>query len=328
MNEKTTEVKTAGLLRDALVKLNQNELMENQKRIKQFITNFNNLNKEADRLDIALSKNWNKAAENICGGIDRIFTELEYSLRTSKDTLLPENMQIPSLRTLTGELRQLEADLGGYGVNRQENTISTTTESITLEGIPLGAFQIILYIDSISKLHSRMCYEVKALDPNPAAKDSAVTHPHVSNNHLCEGDGAVSIKKALAQGRLTDFFSMVENILKVYNPDSPFVALDEWSGEACYDCGYIMAEDQCYYCEFCDRHFCDQCVIYCRCCEQFTACYECSKECNSCGETVCPDCQIQCIDCGEIVCRGCIENDLCPDCLSERKLENAKQQTK
>jgi hypothetical protein len=328
MKDKIKQVKTAISIRDALIKLRRNRLIENQQRIKKFITNFNNLNNEADRLGIALSMNWHLAADTVCGGIDRILTELNYTLTRSRDLLQPEKMDIPSLRTVIGELRQLEADLGGYKYNNGDNTISVTTEPITLQDIPLGPFQIILYLNKLSRLYTEICYEVIALNPNPAGKDSAVTHPHVSNNQVCEGEGAVSIKKALKQGRLTDFFSMIESILKVYNPDSPYVAIDEWSGEACYDCGFIMNEEQGYYCEFCDRNFCDQCVIYCSCCEQMVACYECSIDCNYCDNRICPDCQIQCIDCGEIFCRNCIENDLCPDCLKERQEENEIQETK
>jgi len=83
----------------------------------------------------------------------------------------------------------------------------------------LGPFRIALYLDSLRELYQRTPYFVTAIDPHPAATDNAVTHPHVSNDVVCEGDGAAAIRAALEIGRFTDFFAMVRCILTTYNPD-------------------------------------------------------------------------------------------------------------
>jgi hypothetical protein len=64
-----------------------------------------------------------------------------------------------------------------------------------------------------------------------------VTHPHVCNGQLCEGDGAAPIKAALGSGRLLDFFVLVGQILETYNDASAHVTLDNWEGRSCNDCG-------------------------------------------------------------------------------------------
>ncbi len=47
-------------------------------------------------------------------------------------------------------------------------------------------------------------YRVIALDPHPAAGNEMVTHPHVSDEHVCLGDATIAVKQALATGRVCD----------------------------------------------------------------------------------------------------------------------------
>jgi hypothetical protein len=109
----------------------------------------------------------------------------------------------------------------------RQRTVSAVTEAILLEGIDLGRFEIELRWEELSQYQP---YSVIALDPNPAASSSDTTHPHVQDGSLCEGEGRVPIRQALRQGRLLDFFIMVRQILRTYNPGSAYVSLDEWHG--------------------------------------------------------------------------------------------------
>jgi len=117
---------------------------------------------------------------------------------------------------------------------------------VTLDGVYLGLFKIQLELDKLCKLYRDSPYCIIALDPHPAATSDEVTHPHVSNERLCEGDGSAAIKATLEEGRLYDFFTLVKNILNTYSPDSPYVALMDWDGEPCYDCGYVMSREDTY----------------------------------------------------------------------------------
>lgn len=191
----------------------------------------------------------------------------------------------PKLFTLVAELEQLEQDCGPIDYNSEKDAISIVTESIELEEVYLGSFKIELHLKQLKDLYKDSPYYVIALDPNPAAVDSNVTHPHVSSEKVCEGDGSVTIRAALEQGRLSDFFTIVTSILNTYNPDSPYVNLHEWDGTPCYDCGYTMSSDNSYFCPFCDYDYCEECSTYCRSCDE-TTCLSCANECPVCGEMV------------------------------------------
>lgn len=68
------------------------------------------------------------------------------------------------------------------------------TDVIELDGLYLGAFWIELSWSN--SRDTQLTYQIVADDPHPAAHDSSTTHPHVSNQTLCEGEGSAAIKAA------------------------------------------------------------------------------------------------------------------------------------
>jgi hypothetical protein len=193
------------------------------------------------------------------------------------------------------------------------------TDPVVLDDVALGSFEIKLFLERISQLGKDAPYRVVALDPNPAGSDSRVTHPHVSDEHLCEGDGHLMIRKALEQGRLCDFFTMVVGILNTYNPDSPYVPLSDWDGYSCYDCGYTMSREDSYYCERCENDFCSQCSSYCQICDT-TICLGCAYACPICHNPVCSDCTTTCPECEQVLCNDCMDGrEICEQCEEQRK---------
>jgi hypothetical protein len=235
-------------------------------------------------------------------------------------------MKTPELSMLVEELKALQDEFGDIGFDKSTNTISVVTESITLEDVVLGAFSIQLELDNFRELHKERPYHVVALDPNPAATDDTVTHPHVRDERVCEGDGTAAIGVCLEQGRLTDFFTMVRSILTTYNPDSPYVALDSWDGTSCYDCGYTMSSDDAHYCSICKHDYCADCSTYCEQCRE-TACMCCSTQCLCCEDFVCDYCIGKCPECEDPYCQSCLEDDLCPNCKEEKEKTNEEQET-
>ena len=122
----------------------------------------------------------------------------------------------------------------GGGDRSPNGEISITTDPIVLDDTHLGPFQVRL---DWNRLGSHQPYRVVALDPHPAAANEAVTHPHVQEEHLCEGEGRAGIESALNTGRLCDFFLIVSRLLGTYARGSAFVELDDWEGIRCQDCG-------------------------------------------------------------------------------------------
>jgi hypothetical protein len=217
------------------------------------------------------------------------------------------------LAELVLELEHLEEEFGPWKYDKADNALFVTTESIALNDLQFGPFEIRLLLDHLGRPSRSGCYKVVALDPHPAASNDAVTHPHVSDEHLCEGEAMAPIQAALAEGRLADFFILVRCVLTTYNPSSPYVSLDDWEGIACHDCGHVTDDGSRYYCDDCNHDFCDDCVGICHCCDE-SRCQGCLEECPACQESVCSHCLKRCRDCGERCCESCLEEDQCPEC--------------
>ena len=236
-------------------------------------------------------------------------------------------LKSPSIRDILADLQQAQEEFEDLKYVEKDGLLAVTTDAIELEGFYLGEFEIRLQIGSLSqyKRHS-MIYQVVALDPHPAACNDSVTHPHVSDEHMCEGDAGAAIEAALTNGRICDFFHLVTAVLTNYNPNSPYVALADWEGRPCYDCGYTMASDDTHWCSSCEEDFCDECTSYCRRCDE-TTCSGCLEECTVCGDLICPSCKMSCPECNRLICKNCHEQEQCP-CIQERQEQEQQEQEK
>jgi hypothetical protein len=250
--------------------------------------------------------------------------DLRHALGQLSNHLEPKTRTIPTLRELLQELSQIRDEFGGYGFDPKEKTLAVTTEPVELEGIYLGPFEIRFYLDELHKLDSRYTYRVIALEPNPSAVNEVVTHPHVSEERLCEGDASSSILTALQTGRICDFLLMIRSVLEVYNSDSPYVRLDEWEGRPCHECGYTAGTDDCYLCEACEHDFCSECSSYCTACET-SLCRSCLIGCSYCDAYHCESCLGTCVECGEYCCSSCSKDGLCPTCRQEQENQDEEE---
>ncbi len=120
--------------------------------------------------------------------------EIEHVQRIQKQ----RQPALPSLRDLVSDLQQLRDEFDGYQYDRKCQLLSVTTEPIELQNIGLGPFEIQLRLPSLACPGSAEVYTIEALEPNPAASDNEVTHPHISHGRLCEGDAAAPIRMAIA----------------------------------------------------------------------------------------------------------------------------------
>ena len=292
----------SNLLLDALSELKTARLQKIQASLEDFSCKCRDATKDSHLFYAAVEKGWFGSAEKIRIRVNRNVSDFSYHLQRFKDLVSSDETKLPKPADVFAELSQIDQELGEYQFDLKEKTISVITDSITLDDIAFGPFEIKLSLNEINKLYTDSPYKVIALEPNPAGSDCDVTHPHVSHEKLCEGDGVVSIRKAIEQGRLCDFFTMVVNILQTYNPDSPYVSLDSWEGIPCYDCGYTISSEDCYYCEDCEKDYCGNCSTYCQLCDT-TICLGCSFECQNCEQPVCQRCTVVCSECDETVCK-------------------------
>jgi hypothetical protein len=206
-------------------------------------------------------------------------------------------------------------------IDLREGVLAVTTEPVLLDGVQLGAFDINL---EWGRMAARSCYRVVAINPRPAATDSAVVHPHVRAEQLCEGEASSVIRAALASGRLVDFFLIVARTLATYNASSAYVILDAWDGVSCDDCGATVDKDQLACCEHCESDLCLDCAARCSECS-VNMCCDCSVKCRACRDTCCPACMVTCSVCHQDFCKGCLDDDSqpCATCVQATEVDEA-----
>jgi hypothetical protein len=218
---------------------------------------------------------------------------------------------------LRDELRQLQEEFGPLKISADTNTIAATTDDITLQGLYLGAFLIELHLDRLTDRQDVSAFECLALDPQPASTSADTTHPHVKDNALCAGDATAAISQALGTGRIADAFMLVRSVLQHYNPQSPYVPLQDWRGVPCGDCGDATdAEDLCR-CEDCDCDCCQGCIRYCHACER-NCCSGCLEHDDANDRRLCSNCSVRCSRCDALTtqtdtdeqgrCTACVED--------------------
>ena len=326
MKKHRNKIKLSNMLLDGLHKLKTAKLMHIRGKLEDFSCKCTEVIKNSHIFYASVDKGWFRSTDKIRSRVSRNLNEFLNQMQQFRDIINSDEAKLPKLTDIFADILQIEQEFGELQFDFKEMTVSIITEPIALDHIALGSFEIRLLIGAISKLYKESPYSIIALEPNPAGSDCDVTHPHVSHEKLCEGDGCIPIRKAIEQGRFCDFFTMVTNILQTYNPDSPYVALSEWEGISCYDCGYTVSGDDCYYCEDCSHDYCSQCSTYCQICDT-TVCLGCSLECQACNQYVCYHCTAKCAECEETFCKDCTnEESLCQTCIDKRKEQEDEEQ--
>ena len=257
-----------------------------------------------ERAGRSLEAAWQVRLEELCA-----------TLGAQLDHRRPARPRIPSLREIYDDLAALREEFEEVDIDFGAGTIAVTTDPITLGGVALGPFQIRL---DWRNLAERSPYCVIALEPHPAATNDAVTHPHVQDEKLCEGDGREAIKAALSQVRIGDFFLLVAQLLRTYAQGQAYVELSRWQGARCSDCGDHIDDDERYVCERCDADLCGGCSSSCQSCDR-GLCSDCAKSCDDCQQPLCESCQTACSGCRGMYCEGCLDEGLCSACKAEQE---------
>lgn len=267
------------------------------------------------RMCRARQRGWHLAAERLRRELREMLQRLHGDLAATDALLEPRRSKtnFASIGDTCADLVALHEEFDEVVFNLRRKTISVTTEPIELEGVYLGPFEIRLDWSDLAAGHPHN-YRVTAVDANPAAANESVTHPHVQDETVCEGEGRGPIRKSLQQGRLLDFFVIVANLLRNYNSDSPYVSLPDWNGVACADCGTTVCDDEKWTCEKCESSVCGDCYFNCPGCDRLF-CNECVTRCQSCDEVHCSGCMSHCSQCRTELCQGCLHDDeRCSDC--------------
>ena len=242
----------------------------------------------------------------------------------------PEPDKAPGVLDIYADIKALEEEFGGYKWDHERETLSVTTDPVTLLDVPLGPFRIDLKLSHFKiPTNADSGTHVDALDPNVSGEHF---HPHVgAHGAVCLGDGAPSIRRALEDGRVLDYFIILKQLLNSYDRDGAYTILENWGEEDedridCSDCGYATLMDESMYCDCCSDSYCDECYGSCESCEE-VVCDGCRRTCVTCTSSVCAGCiQANCKDCGAPLCETCsTNNEGCGGCsgmLCERCVQS------
>jgi len=274
------------------------------------------VNSASQRWQWATGRQSTLVESRACDTLVRELERLELLIRTSLQCLRSQPQHVPpTVRLLYGELVSLDEEFDGIAC--EEDQLVCSTQPIVLGEVELGRFAIRLGID---RLGSDSPYAVVALEPHPAASDSDTTHPHVHGERLCAGQGQKAIHAALTEGRLYDFYTIVDRILHTYADGAAYVELRNWYGVPCHDCAATSAPDDSYVCDACEESLCADCQVSCVRCGR-SCCSGCSERCASCDDRYCGDCLASCAGCGQPQCDDCLNDTLCPACVEETSHE-------
>jgi len=269
------------------------------------------------RLQAAEFRGWTTVVAQTRAALILDLERLGYRLRDLIGILrTAERTTRPTTRSLYEELVAAEVEFSGLEI--EDATLSVTTGPIVLEGIHLGSFDIRLQTDRVT---GEMPFTIVALEPNPAASSEETTHPHVSGERLCPGEGRSAIAAALAEGRLFDFFTVIDRILHTYAVGAAYVELNRWHGVPCHDCDCTVDDDSCC-CDRCHETVCGECVVGCESCGD-RYCSGCIERCVRCDAQHCGSCLSACLRCRSEVCPSCLDERVCTSCLEE--LEDAEE---
>src|SRR5688572_10852429 len=282
---------------------------------------WDELQKLSRHLQLALGRGWYAAGQHVLEELDytlKVFRrELEHAQTELPASIRPKRLTAPhemaaDLASLAGEFEQVTIDL-------EHQHVSVLTEAIVLEGVYLGPYRIVLHWNRIGRSHP---YEIVSEGASAAESDRDVIHPHVRDQTLCEGDGAVPIRAALSQGRLLDFFVLVHQILQTYNDASAHVSLNDWDGVRCADCGYSMPRDERSSCDRCDETLCGECSVICSGCDRYL-CSGCTNQCGKCSQSFCSPCLATKEGTSQLFCSSCLEEESSDDQTQESPAEPA-----
>ncbi len=270
----------------------------------------------AARYRMSQNRGWSAAQEHSRREVLQSATRFEQAASRLVVDLRTQPPKVPSYRDVYDDILEINAEFGNVRFDRDANALCVQTEPITLDHIELGRFEMQLHLGAIAANDESTWLRVVALDPNPCAVDELIVHPHVNDERVCLGDAAGPLQTAARQGRFADVFQIAAAVLRTYNTGSPYCALDIWHGRTCEDCGAVSHDDNSYFCEHCEQHFCDECYSGCVVCNE-SSCASCLASCEMCDERVCCGCLQSCSHCGESACALCLEEELCPSCLEE-----------
>jgi hypothetical protein len=224
-----------------------------------------------------------------------------------------ETARNPALTDIVRELQQIGDEFDDWSYDEKAKKLTVVSDNITMKGVELGAFDIVLNLGSLSVSSISRSYTVEAQSPNCPSGNNRISHPHINVDVLCAGEATAPIRRALLEGRVCDFFLLVKGVIENYNPSSAYVMLEHWNGELCHECSDRTNVNDLCFCDRCHHDVCPDCSSSCEACDA-TRCNGCLSTCVRCDLYVCGACREKCTECRQTCCNECLTDGICTDC--------------
>ena len=190
--------------------------------------------------------------------------------------LKQENVQ-PILANLAG--LYTEAEL----VNGNSYRVRWILPNVELEGVWIGDLEVELTLDTFKVKVWNLSIDTEEKGGHP--------HPHVSGSgEICWNGYHEEAETYHRAGEFLALKDLIDNLLQTYNPESPYINLEDWEngfGASCSVCGDRFSEDELSWSEACEGDLCESCRAWCDHCQDYVhyTDYNCDLEaCEKCIE--------------------------------------------
>ena len=167
-------------------------------------------------------------------------------------------------------------------------------DNVTLNDVWIGDMDVTMNLDQ---------FKVRVWNISVDTEEKGgCQHPHVaSDGHICWNSHDEEAQEYHASGDFLALKDMIENLLRTYNPQSPYINLEDWEngfGESCGDCGERWPSDELSYSERYGELLCPNCRYWCDRCEECVPDHHYNAAMEACD---------RCVEQDSDVCTLCLE---------------------
>ena len=162
-----------------------------------------------------------------------------------------------------------------------------TLREIELEGVWIGDIEVTINLEEFHVHAWNLSFD--------SDTKGGYQHPHVaSDGHICWNGYDEDAHAYHASGDFLALKDMIENMLRTYNSQSPYISLEDWQedGETCGECGDRWPADDMAYSESFGESLCPNCRSWCERCDDCVPYQHYSTEMEACKRCVEQDSEV------------------------------------
>jgi hypothetical protein len=141
----------AGAIRDRIQAQKALRYHNLRHQIDNLVLELEELGQIRRKLGLCLERGWLGAAQGLVPEAHRLIRAVPYTCTDAERVVSAPNPDIPAIREVLAELHQVEEEFDEVCYHPEDDVLAVVTESIELEGVYLGKFEIRLRIEAIGE---------------------------------------------------------------------------------------------------------------------------------------------------------------------------------